>query len=71
MKILHFHTLRFFVIKAPHGNVGYITVFTLPYKLKHIVYNLKPGNFSGIYKSNAGYHIFKNVAERPALEEEK
>jgi peptidyl-prolyl cis-trans isomerase SurA len=54
-------------VKAGHGNVGYITVFTLPYKLETFVYNIKPGSYSGIYKSSAGYHIFKNVSERPAL----
>ncbi len=54
-------------VKAVQGNVGYITVFTLPYNLETFIYNIKPGNYSGIYKSNVGYHIFKNVSERPAL----
>lgn len=54
-------------VKQTKGNVGYITVFTLPYSIETMVYNLKPGNFSAVYKSGAGYHIFKNVAERPAM----
>ncbi len=54
-------------VKSAYGNVGYITVFTLPYNLETFIYNIKPGSYSGIYKSNAGYHIFKNVSERPAL----
>ncbi|MEP6683892.1 MAG: peptidylprolyl isomerase [Parafilimonas sp.] len=53
--------------KKTKGNIGYVTVFTLPYSIENIIYNLKPGSFSTIYKSNLGYHIFKNVSERPAL----
>lgn len=54
-------------IKAAKGYVGYITVFTLPYSIESTICNLKPGDFSNIYKSKAGYHIFKNVSERKAL----
>lgn len=53
-------------VKNVNGNIGYITVFTLPYSIENIVYELKPGDFSAIYKSKAGYHIFKNAGERPA-----
>lgn len=54
-------------VKDVRGNIGYITVFTLPYSIENIIYNLKPGGFSAIYKSGAGYHIFKNAGERPAV----
>ena len=47
-------------------NVGFITVFTLPYTIENIVYALKQGEFSGIIKTYSGYRIFKNVEERPA-----
>ncbi|MFT4153387.1 peptidylprolyl isomerase [Parafilimonas sp.] len=53
-------------VKDVIGNIGYITVFTLPYSIENIIYNLKPGNFSEIYRSGQGYHIFKNAGERPA-----
>lgn len=53
--------------KASKGVIGYITVFTLPYPIENIVYALPPNGFSKIYKSNLGYHIFKNAGERPAL----
>ena len=53
--------------KATKGMVGYITVFTLPYTMENIVYNLQPGNFSFVYKSKIGYHIFKNAGERKAF----
>jgi peptidyl-prolyl cis-trans isomerase SurA len=53
--------------KANKGTVGYITVFTLPYPIENIVYALQPDAFSSIYKSNIGYHIFKNAGERKAV----
>jgi peptidyl-prolyl cis-trans isomerase SurA len=46
-------------------------VFTLPYSIENIIYNLEPGSFSAIYKSSSGYHIFKNAGERPALGRKK
>src|SRR5215510_9303397 len=49
------------------GHLGYITVFSLPYQFENIIYNLAPGKYSAPYKSNSGYHIFKNVAERKAV----
>lgn len=49
------------------GNLGYITVFSLPYQFENVIYNLVPGKFSAPYKSNSGYHIFKNLAERKAV----
>jgi peptidyl-prolyl cis-trans isomerase SurA len=49
------------------GNLGYITVFSLPYQFENIIYNLAPGKFSAPYRSNSGYHIFKNLGERKAV----
>src|SRR6188768_411053 len=43
------------------GNLGYITVFTLPYQFENIIYKLAPGKFSAPFRSNSGYHIFKNL----------
>ena len=53
--------------KNNSGNIGFITVFTLPYEAENIVYNLKPGEFAKPYHSRIGYHIFKEVSERQAL----
>jgi len=58
-------------LKQQKGNLGYITAFTLPYEVENIVYGLKPGEFSGIYHSSIGYHIFKNMGERPAAGKRK
>jgi hypothetical protein len=57
-------------IKQTKGNIGYITVFTLPYSIGNPGVHLKPGGILLFIRSNAGYHIFKNAAERPALAEE-
>ncbi|MEP6927767.1 MAG: peptidylprolyl isomerase [Ginsengibacter sp.] len=54
-------------IAPVHGNdMGFITVFTLPYEFENIVYSLKPGQVSKPYHSKKGWHIFKNEEERPA-----
>ena len=54
-------------VKENKGNLGYITVFSLPYQFENIVYSLSPGKFSSPYRSNSGYHIFKNISERKAI----
>jgi len=50
-----------------NGDIGYITVFTLPYEFENIVYPLQINNISMPYKSKAGYHIFKKLGERNAV----
>lgn len=52
--------------KQNKGKLGYITTFTLPYEFENEAYKLKPGEYSAPFKSNLGYHIFKNVSERAA-----
>ena len=49
------------------GDLGYITVFTLPYELENLAYRTPPGSISALYESKAGFHIFKNLGERKAL----
>jgi peptidyl-prolyl cis-trans isomerase SurA len=49
------------------GDLGYITVFTLPYEFENIIYKTASGKVSAPYKSKSGYHIFKNLGERKAL----
>lgn len=48
------------------GDIGYITVFTLPYEIENLVYKTPAGKFSTLHKSRAGYHIIKNLGERKA-----
>ena len=47
-------------------DLGFITVFTLPYEYENIVYGLKPGDVSKPYRSKKSWHIFKDEEERPA-----
>ncbi len=55
-------------IAPVQGNdLGFITVFTLPYDFENIVYSLKPGEVSKPYRTKKGRHIFKNEEERPAV----
>ena len=54
-------------VAANKGNLGYITVFSLPYQFENIIYSLSPGKYSAPYRSNSGYHIFKNLGERKAV----
>ena len=49
-----------------HGNMGWITVFSLPYRIENIAYNMKVEEFSEPIKTTNAFHIFKKVAERRA-----
>lgn len=52
--------------QASWDDVGYITVFSIPYELENVVYNLKPGQISKPMRTTKGYHIFQNIEERKA-----
>ena len=43
----------------------------MSYAFENEIYKLKPGTYSKPYKSSIGYHIFKNLGERPALGKRK
>ncbi|HUR66621.1 MAG TPA: peptidylprolyl isomerase [Chitinophagaceae bacterium] len=48
------------------GDIGYITVFTIPYEFETVIYNTAVGKYSSVVRSKIGYHIFKNLGERKA-----
>lgn len=50
-----------------HSDIGYVTVFTLPYAFENIVYSTPPGKFSIPFQSSAGFHIVRYNHERQAL----
>src|ERR1700722_4537852 len=54
-------------VKMNKGEIGYITVFSLPYELENLAYSLTPGQWSKPYRSKGGYHVFKDLGERKAL----
>lgn len=45
-------------------DLGFITVFTLPYTYENIIYDLKPGELSKPYRSKKAWHIFKLEEKR-------
>ncbi len=53
--------------KVKFGDVGFITVFSLPYEYENIVYSLKPGQVSKMYRSKNSWHIFKILEERKSI----
>jgi len=46
------------------GDIGFVTVFLLPYDLETLAYTTAVGKFSKPFRSKAGFHIFKKVEER-------
>lgn len=54
-------------VKKNGGDIGYITVFSLPYELETLAYSTPVGQVSKPYHSKGGYHIFKNLGERKSL----
>lgn len=50
--------------KQNGGDLNWITVFSLPYELENLAYSTPAGKISSVYKSGAGYHVFKNIEER-------
>lgn len=53
-------------VRLNRGDIGYITVFTLPYTLENEAYALAQNAISRPFASDKGYHIFKRTGERPA-----
>jgi len=52
--------------KTNKGEIGWLTVFTLPYEFENIIYSTAPGKYSAPYRSRMGFHIFKKLEERKA-----
>ncbi|MEY4703655.1 MAG: hypothetical protein RIR96_1552 [Bacteroidota bacterium] len=47
-------------------DMGYITVFSLPYAYENLVYGLKENGISNPYRSKRAWHIFKLIDKRPS-----
>ncbi|HWB93469.1 MAG TPA: peptidylprolyl isomerase [Puia sp.] len=54
-------------VKINGGDIGWITVFTLPYELETLAYSTPRGQFSKPFRTKGGYHIFRVEGERKAL----
>lgn len=53
-------------VKLNKGDIGFITVFLLPYNIENVAYKTALGQYSKPFRSAAGFHIIKNIGERPA-----
>ncbi len=53
--------------RTNNGDLGFITVFTLPYEFENAIYSTPAGKYSTPVRSRAGFHIFKNLSERKAV----
>ena len=49
------------------GDLGWATVFTLPYEIESVLYATPSGKTAPVYTSASGYHLIKNNGERKAL----
>lgn len=54
-------------VSVRKSDLGFITVFTLPYEYESIIYSLKTGESSKPYRTKNGWHIFKLTGERKAV----
>lgn len=50
--------------KTNNGNLGWTSVFSLPYIMENLAYSTAVGKVSDVAESNAGYHIVKVLEER-------
>lgn len=53
--------------RANKGDLGWITVFSLPYRIENAAYTLQVGKYSEPIRTNRAFHIIKKTAERKAL----
>lgn len=51
-------------IETKQSDMGFVTALSLPYKIENLVYELKPGETTPVYKTKSGLHVFKNIGER-------
>jgi peptidyl-prolyl cis-trans isomerase SurA len=53
-------------VKNNRGDIGFITVFDLPYDMETIAYNTPLGKYSSVFRIKSGYVILKKTAEKKA-----
>ena len=51
-------------LSVKQSDIGFITVFSLPYDYENLIYGLRPGETGNPYRSRNGLHIFKVIEER-------
>jgi len=53
-------------VKNNRGDMGYITVFDLPYAMETVAYQTPLGKISPVFRTNGGYIILKKTSETKA-----
>ena len=53
-------------VKNNRGDIGFITVFDLPYAIETVAYNTPLGKYSPVFRSDGGYIIVRKTAETKA-----
>jgi len=53
-------------VKDNRGEIGFITVFDLPYAMETVAYQTGVGKYSPVFRTDGGYIILKKTAERAA-----
>jgi peptidyl-prolyl cis-trans isomerase SurA len=53
-------------VKDNKGDLGFITIFDLPYLMETVAYRTAAGKYSPVFRTDGGYIILKKTAERPA-----
>ncbi|MBO9571529.1 MAG: peptidylprolyl isomerase [Chitinophagaceae bacterium] len=56
-------------ISVDDQDLGWITVFVLPYAIENIAYATHPGSISDTFRTSSGVHRLKVLAERKAIGE--
>jgi peptidyl-prolyl cis-trans isomerase SurA len=54
-------------VKNNHGDLGFITVFDLPYSIETVAYNTPLGKYSPVFRTNGGYMIVKKTAQAKSM----
>ena len=49
------------------SDMGFLTVFSLPYVYENIVYGLKPGETSSPYRAKKAWHVFSVIEKRKSV----
>ncbi len=52
------------LIPVKGKDLGYITALTVPYEIENLVYGLKPGGVTNVYRTKSTLHVFKIADER-------
>ena len=53
-------------VKNNRGDIGFITVFDLPYSIETVAYETPLGKYSPVFRTSGGYVIVKKTAEEKA-----